>query len=264
MEIISGRQPRRPRLVVYGTEGVGKSTLAAKSGGLILDCEGGTGYLDCDRLQPPTSWLEFKEQLAFAARSEYPWLIVDTIDFCEERLLWPHVVEQAGVNTIEEVGGGYGKGYRRAAEEFGKLLDWLDKMREATGKGVVLLAHSVVERYEPPGEAAYDRHNIALHKQTRALLAEWSDATLFAHLKAFTTTEDAGFGKERNVVVDANRRVLLTTSKPHAIAKSRFDVPDELPLEWSAISKAFGESNGKPGNIAGIVKDGSSKGSDKR
>lgn len=45
------------KVVIYGQEGVGKSTLAAAfPGAVFIDCEGSTTRMNVRRLQKPTSW----------------------------------------------------------------------------------------------------------------------------------------------------------------------------------------------------------------
>ena len=45
------------KLVIYGQEGVGKSSLAAQlPGAVFLDCEGSTSKMNVRRLPKPTSW----------------------------------------------------------------------------------------------------------------------------------------------------------------------------------------------------------------
>ena len=54
--ITKGKQKTAIRLVAYGAEGIGKSTLASQfPDPLFIDTEGGTAHLDVRRLQKPAS-----------------------------------------------------------------------------------------------------------------------------------------------------------------------------------------------------------------
>ena len=59
LNITSGRVARPQKLVFYGVEGIGKTSLAAQTPDpLFIDTEGGTAHLDVRRLQKPASWEE--------------------------------------------------------------------------------------------------------------------------------------------------------------------------------------------------------------
>ena len=56
LNITSGRVARPQKLVFYGVEGIGKTSLAAQTPEpLFIDTEGGTAHLDVRRLQKPAS-----------------------------------------------------------------------------------------------------------------------------------------------------------------------------------------------------------------
>lgn len=105
---------------------------------------------------------------------------------------------------------------------------------------IILLAHAKVERFEDPEEAAYDRYSPRLNKHAAALVSEWCDAVLFATRRIVTKTEDAGFNRKRAkataVGKDGGERVLRCVGGPSAIAKNRYSLPAELPLDWSALA----------------------------
>ena len=51
--IKTGREVTPPRVIVYGVNGIGKSTFAAQSGGLFIPTEDGMGLLDVPRFPKP-------------------------------------------------------------------------------------------------------------------------------------------------------------------------------------------------------------------
>ena len=58
MQIIRGKQKTALKVVVYGPEGIGKSTFAAQfPNPLFIDTEGGTKHMDVARTPKPTSWV---------------------------------------------------------------------------------------------------------------------------------------------------------------------------------------------------------------
>ena len=57
MEITRGKIQKAKKVVIYGPEGIGKSTFAARfPGAVFIDTEGSTNDMDVARLPRPTSW----------------------------------------------------------------------------------------------------------------------------------------------------------------------------------------------------------------
>ena len=57
LQILTGRIARPQKAVIFGPEGIGKSTLAAQfPAPVFLDTESGTHHLDVARLPAPKSW----------------------------------------------------------------------------------------------------------------------------------------------------------------------------------------------------------------
>src|SRR5690606_5137398 len=152
---------------------------------------------------------------------------------------------QYGVTSIEKVDGGYARGYTHALTQWRSVLHDLNTLRNRRGMCVILLAHAKVETFADPEHAAYDRYSPRLHKHATALITEWADAVLFATRKIITKTESGGggFGRDRTIAAglgkDGGERVLRTVGSPACVAKNRYDLPAELPLEWSALMQAL-------------------------
>ena len=85
----------------------------------------------------------------------------------------------------------------------------------------------------------YDRWSPRLHKSANALFYDWADAILFASSQ-FTVTSD---GKAKAVGADGGRRVLRAIGGPAVVAKNRYSLPAELPLQrengWQVLSEAI-------------------------
>jgi hypothetical protein len=69
------------------------------------------------------------------------------------------------------------------------------------------------------------------------MVAEWSDEVLFATYKVFTKATEEGFNQKRVQGLGTGERVLRTTERPSHLAKNRLNLPDELPLAWSAFAQ---------------------------
>lgn len=232
--ITAGVQDSPVKTVLYGPEGIGKSTFASHfPNPVFIDTEGGTKRLNVKRLPQPTSWAMLLDEVAEVRKGSVPCgtLVIDTADWAE-RLCIQAVCAKAKVNGIEDFG--YGKGYTYVKEEFGKLLDALEDVLQA-GHNVVVLAHAAITKFEQPDAVGnYDRWSMKTSKQVAPLLREWCDMLLFANYK--TVVEKVGDGKNAKSKASGGRRVLYTAHHPCWDAKNRFDLPEEVPFDYASIA----------------------------
>jgi hypothetical protein len=229
LNITRGRIARPQKLVIYAPEGIGKTTLAAAMPApLLLDFEQGSHHIDVARVEPGS----YKEATAIlhelAKGSEFQTVVIDTIDWLEEKLL-EHVCKEGGKASIEEFG--YGKGFVIAAEEATRLLTLLDRVAEKAH--VVLLAHSEVKRQELPDHPAFDRYQLKLSKQIAPIVKEWADALLFGSFKLAVREGDNGKAKG----VAARERLLRCCHSATADAKNRHGLKEIEPWSMETIGK---------------------------
>ena len=251
-QIHSGPRRSPPRLLLYGIEGIGKSTTAAQAPKpIFIQTEDGLDQIACDSFPLATSYRDVVTALAALHDDEhaYQTVVLDSLDWLE-RLIWDEVCREYGVRSIEKADGGYAKGYTHALTQWREVLAGLDALRAKRGMAVILLAHAKVEKFEDPESAAYDRYTPRLHKHAAALVTEWADAVLFATRKYRTESEEAGFNRTRSIAVplgaEGGERILRTVGGPSCIAKNRFSLPAELPLSWPALLQALGGGGETP------------------
>ena len=244
-QIHRGRRHSPPRLLIYGTEGIGKSTTAAGAPTpIFIPTEDGLDQIDCASFPLAKNLGDVDTALRTLIQEQHDFetVVIDSADWLE-RLVWDALCEQYGVTSIEKVDGGYARGYTHALTHWRRLLADLNTLRNQRGMCVILLAHAKVEKFEDPEHTAYDRYSPRLHKHVTALLTEWADAVLFATRKIITKTEDGGFGRERTIAAglgrDGGERILRTVGSPACVAKNRFGLPAELPLSWPALMQAL-------------------------
>lgn len=235
--IKKGKQARAQRLVIYGPEGIGKSTMASHAPKpLYLDTEMGTGQLDVDRVEVSTL-----EQISITIHEllnqqhDYKTVVLDTADnlwrLCADSI----VAENKGWKDIESPG--YGRGYAMASDRFRLVLDRLDSLINA-GVNVVVVSHAKVERVSPPDNAEYSKYCIKVSAPTkqaevaRDTLKEWCDCMLFCN---FDTTVDSSKGK----AVGKHERVVHTTPAPAWEAKNRYQLPETMPLTAESMRAIF-------------------------
>ena len=241
-----------PRLVVYGTEKIGKTTLAAGAPKpIILQTESGSNEINCERFPLATTFGDVIESLSILATQahEYQTIVIDSLDWLE-RLVHEATCAKFGVTHIEKVDGGYGKGYVHALVFWRDVLSALDYLRAEKMMCVVCIAHSKVEKFEDPEcSTAIDRFGLKLNKHAAALVAEWSDAIVFATRKMIVKTVESGFNKSRSTAQglghDGGERILRCTGGPSCVAGNRYGLAAELPLSWPVLYQQIIESQTK-------------------
>ncbi|MCK6470853.1 MAG: ATP-binding protein [Planctomycetes bacterium] len=250
-QIQSGKQAMPPRIMVYGTEGIGKSTLAAQAPKpIFIQTEDGLSEIACEKFPLAATVEDVLNALAElnSTQHSYQTVVIDSLDWLE-RLIWDAICREYRVTSIEKADGGYQRGYVHALTYWRKVTDALMQLR-AKGIASLLIAHSKVEKFEDPESAAYDRYSPRLHKHASSLVVEWCDAVFFATRKFRTETEDKGFGRERTIArevgKDGGERILRTVGGPSCVAKNRYAHPAEILLSWPAVMAGFALETPQP------------------
>jgi hypothetical protein len=240
-----GRAPKPPRVLLYGVEGIGKSTFGSQAPKpVFLQTEDGLDEIECDKFPLANNYDDVRAALAElrTEKHEFETVVIDSLDWLE-RLIFDKLCTHYDVSSIEKVDGGYARGYTHALTYWREIIDLLNALRNSRGMVVLMIAHSKIERFENPETSPYDRYVPRLHKHAAALLSEWSDAVLFAARKIRTQTEDAGFNRKRTIAhaigKDGGERILRCVGSPSCVAKNRYGITEEIPLSWSSFMQAL-------------------------
>ena len=236
MQIISGTLSAAQKIVIYGPEGIGKSTFASKfPNPLFIDTEGSTKKLNVRRLPKPSSWTMIMEHVRYVKANPgiCDTLVIDTADWAEQ-LCINEICSKAQKGGIEDFG--YGKGYVYLAEEFGRLLNLLEDVIDR-GVNVVIAAHAQMRKFEQPDElGSYDRWELKLQKKTAPLLMEWADTVLFANYKTYVVNVDGQGAQKGKNKAQGGQRVMYTSHHPCWDAKNRDDLKPELKFDFTEIA----------------------------
>lgn len=257
MKISSGIKSRPVKTVVYGVEGIGKSTFASEfTSPLFIDLDNGTSQLNVDRITDVGSWRELKDIVDdFGTNPDfkgYKTLVIDTADaaaaLCERSIV---STKAPGKSSIEDIP--YGKGYKMLAEEFSVFLCKLEALI-LEGKNVVVLAHAILRSVNDPElSQPYDHWEMKLPgmstNKLAPLIKEWSDILLFAFY-------DIDVVKVNNKnKARGGKRMMRTTHTPFADAKNRFGLADILPFEYKQIAKIIPSDTSAPTEIQKMIDD---------
>ena len=244
-DITSGIQQKPYKVVIYGVEGIGKSSLAAQfPDPLFIDTEGSTARMNVKRYPKPSSaemlWNEIVEVINTRPCKT---LVIDTFDWAE-RMIMDQLCASSQKSSITAFG--YGEGFIRLEEQVGRYLNLLQDVVDVANINVVITAHAKTVEFTPPdADNSYTRYEMKLGNKTTAktaaMLKEWADMVLFCNYKIFIVAKDEKGKKHKGT---GGQRVMYTTHTPAWDAKNRDGLPDELPLSFDGIAHLF---NGQPG-----------------
>lgn len=245
-QIENTRRAKPLKVVIYGSEGIGKTTFASQfPNPIFIDTDNeGTSFIDAKKLPDPTDWSMLMQEVQFTAVNRPgKTLVLDTADWAET-LAKQYLMNKNHWKAIDSAN--YGAKYVALADEIEKLLQALNQVVTA-GMNVVITAHAQLKKQELPDEiGAFDRWELKLERRDSAMIKEWADLLLFADYKTTVVTDSNNHAKAQG-----GERVMYTTHKPTWDAKNRLGLADQLPFQYEAIreplEKAIG-INQEPGN----------------
>lgn len=232
-KVISGKVSRPYLVLIYGPDGVGKTTFAADAPkSIFIGKEAGSDSMDVSRFPEPTTYQDIISCIdeLRTTEHEYRTLVIDSLDWIEP-LVWQAVCKEDGVSSIEKVGGGYGKGYTEANAYWMKMMDRIKMLRDAKSMHVIVIAHSQVKAFNDPSQPVpYDRYQLKLNEKAAGLWREFVDVVGFANYEVYTKTDPTG--KKSKAFGDGARK-LFTERRPAYDAKNRLNLPSELALSFA-------------------------------
>lgn len=238
--------PKKPLVVVYGSEGIGKSTFGAMATDpIFILTEDGLGDIDVTAIpqddngkpRAARSYEEVMDCIQTLATTDhnYKTVVLDSLDWFQP-LVWKATCKRLKAKSIEDPG--YGRGYVECMTEWQEFLDAVTYLRDVKDIMVILIAHSAVVKIEDPLCSAYDKNCLKLQKLAAAKIVEWGDVVGFCSLTTLTRSEKAGFDKTRNIAVSTGERILHVAPTAGYVAKKRYrNMPDEMPLDYTEFEK---------------------------
>lgn len=239
MEIIKGKVKKPFNVILYGVPGIGKSTWAAGAPAPLFIGAEENDELDVPRLKRAETWIQFIEQISWLVdkRPEYQTLVIDTVDSVE-KLLHRHILsqDQKSSGSMARAHGGYGRAFEQAESEMIKLRSQLQVLRDS-GKGIVLLAHSNKTKADDTHIGLqYDTYEMAIHRKAQAVFVDWVSCVLFANYVVHRADDD---NSDKVFAIGQGERKVLTEKRPGFLAKNRYNLPFEMPLEFGAFYEAY-------------------------
>lgn len=242
-QISEGIQKIPDLMILFGPDGIGKSTFASTAPNpIFLDLEKSSRRLSVKRYDKAKT---FRDAVSFIddltkEKHEFKTLVIDSLSELE-RLIWDHVCFMEGVGNIEQVGGGFSKGYTVALKPWSEFRSAVTRLQDTKGMNVIMTAHAEVKTFtDPATNSAYDRYQIKLQKHAAAFVREWVDFVGFANFNTHTK------GKEnaaKHKAYGDGVRILYTERRPAWDAKNRLTLPLQMELDYAKYSEAANASS---------------------
>lgn len=225
----SGKIKKPKKILMYGSQGVGKSYAAALfPNAIFVATEEGTNDLNVTRVQLD----DYKEVILAvreAGESDFETVVIDSADWFEK------IIEQA--LEAEQFKTDYGKGAVETARRFGKLMNALDACVN-NGKTVILIAHQEIRKAEDFRGAVWDQIRPKLSKKACERVMEWCDVIGHVRFEDSVRQEEGDFGRTRGIASTTGRRIVVTKPHPAYLAKSRVELPASVSTD--EFHKYFG------------------------
>ena len=224
---------------LYTVEGLGKSTFGSEAPSpIFIAAESGLKRIDAQAFPQPQTFKDVLDAVDELTNTEhgYKTLVIDTLDWLEP-LIWKDVCEKAKVASIEDVGGGYGKGYLAALDTWRLLLARLERLHSTKNMEIGLLAHTTISNFPNPNGPDYKRFQPAFHTKACDLVKQWVDVVMFGNYED-VYGPDAGNKRGKVKGVSTGKRELFTERTAAYDAKNRYGLPPVLPLSYAAFAEA--------------------------
>jgi hypothetical protein len=239
MNVSSGVINQAAKLLLYGVEGIGKTTLISKLVGLGLkplffDSEAGTLKVNCERVGI-TDLASFEANVAefVQGKHDFKTLVIDTVTGLEPQVEIV-ILERTRKRRMGDFE--YGRGSVLLREEFDRLLyEHFDAVVRA-GYHVVLIGHAQIVRTQLPELLnGFDRYELAMDKKVSATLRQWSDHVLFCNWD-FAVVENE---RSETRGVQGKGRAIFTTHSAAFDAKNRSELAPKLDWKIESLAPLF-------------------------
>ena len=227
MKISAASPNTAPIILLYGNEGRGKTTLAAKAPkpvALLLE-RGLPKGVTIDAVEDVNSFGGIMSTIRdlYTDPHGYQSLIIDTADALEAQLI-EHVCTVNGWKNIEQPA--YGKGFVIADTEWQRLIRGITALRDKHGMTIIMTCHAEVVNVNDPRAPSYSSYQPKLHRRGRGLVMDACDAVLFISEDLRVVTDN----NDRVRASAGSQRYLFCEGTPAFAAKNRFAMPSKIAI----------------------------------
>lgn len=239
-------------ILIYGVDGVGKSSFAADAPNpIFVGPERGSEHLDVTRVPDIKTYEQIKKVLQelLESKHDFQTLVLDSVDWIEP-MIHELVCSESKNQTksLNNAHGGYGAGIDEANCYWRELFSQITALRDERKMKVIMIGHAQVKKFnDPQTNSEYDRFMLKLHDKTSPILREYVDCVLFANFEVYTKQDD----KKKTRAYGEGGRLIYSERRPAYDAKNRYGLPTQFPLSWAEYTEA--RKIGKPESLEQVM-----------
>lgn len=180
------KKPMGLRVVIYGQEGIGKTSLAQQIPNSVwYDLEDtvydfGPGCQAAETKGLTEASFMGDMQSLIRDHQGFKTVIIDTADALEE-MIANDICKNKNIESLASLD--WGAGYNLIEEAFRRILDRATELMKS-GMNVVFVAHSELVNQKLPGQrGSFDRDQLKLTKKVNPLFKQWADLMIFVYYK---------------------------------------------------------------------------------
>ena len=220
-----------PSVFLIRTQGESVPRDLAKYG---IDMPGSLGITDTEQ--------KLVDQLSALLRDDhnYKTLVIDSVSGLEAMFIDQVVADDPKASNIQQAAGGYGAGRKVVAAKHMRVRKAAEMLRSKRGMNVIFLAHSDINRLDPPDGESFTQYGLRLHKESESSYIDQTD------LVGLIKQPTALVGESRKRAIGQDERVLVCTATPAAVTKNRLGITEEIKIELGKNPLAKFLGNRKP------------------
>lgn len=239
--LVMGRQITPLKIIIYGPNGVGKSTFASHfKNPIFIDFEQKSDHLDIDK-QPIETFEEFMTYLKCLIDQDhdYSTIVIDSIDQLDSAI--ENYIKKLPVFVSNPKRLEFGNLNSLIAEKFFDVCRLLNILFSHKKMNIIFTGHESIRNSHDSRYPVFDYYHLKISPKASSVLCNWVHCTLFAAYEIFFEEEEnVGFNKTRIRARGNDRRVLYTTGTANFLASNVFDLPHTIKLtKTSDTYKAF-------------------------
>lgn len=238
MDIITTKFTRLPKMLLYGVQGMGKSTFASEMPApVFIQTTDGLEGLGVQAFPLAQTAEDVRNALhsVLNDKHDFKTLVIDTIGWLE-KLIHAEVCGQLGLEYMTQASV---KSYPLAKTKLFEMKQLWDRINTERKMFILLVGHATIQKFEDPTTASYDRYQVDMNDKCAEMLLQDVDIVAFMNQKVAIKTEDLGCGKEA-VNGQASARYVFCHPRPAVFAKEHnYGLPPEILIkegqQWNAV-----------------------------
>lgn len=234
-------KPRAPIITLFGTGGVGKTSLLSLfPNPVLIRTEDGSQAIDGKNVymfDQAQCFDDVIEQLTVLLEEDHKLKTIGIDSITKMHLLFEQEVlaSDPKAPSINQALGGYGAGNKAIAKKHSEIRRLCGLLNELKGMTVVFIAHAELDTVEPPDSPSYSMYSIKLPKASMSYYTD--DVDLVGHVKLKTFTKQNA--DKVTQAVSTGERAISCSATANSIAKNRYGIVDEIPYTMEHIENGI-------------------------